>query len=284
MKIPEHKNQWKYSIDVLNTASERNKPSRHEETCLRFGADLMDFCSTHVGGRFNSPESLAARSPLDEKSIEDWHTSSKVWLANQAHSGLDHIVVEIAKSSFTFPIETDDAGFIAMFGRILKFGNDTGAMASSFLARFSNLLDHLLDITHPIIPKAFLSVHFSTQRDPALISRIDQVPSFYSDAAALNIMVTSKLDLLQGLDREILLGFTPDQQMMVDYLIHTKASQFSSVGHSAFAWNIPLNRHRIAKQQNYLKGSEVFFDDLSVILGTPGSHRRIVTAGLLDMW
>lgn len=259
------------------------------------------------------PESLATKNPTGEYSIEDWHTAFNGWVAGQTKPGLDRIVVEIAKSSFTYPTGSDDVEFTNSFGRILKFGYDTGTMATSTLARFSNMFDHPFDITYPIISGIFLGVHFSTQKDPAMISKIDQVdfeyatqsklflehavsanfstiyassdvaynlPQFYSDAAALNISVATKLDLLKGKDRETLLDFTPDQQMMVDYLVHTKASGFSGVGHSPFAWNIAMQRHKLAEQQSYSGGPEVFVDDLSLIFGTPGSQRKFVTG----MW
>ncbi len=110
----------------------------------------------------------------------------------------------------------------------------------------------------------------------------DDVPDFMKDASLRNITVTTKLDLLKSKDREQLLhGFTPDQQALVDYLVLSKSSEFAGVGHSSFAWNLALARHFYTKQKdNELDGPQIFGDALGRIYGAPGGHAEFAAC----MW
>jgi hypothetical protein len=84
--------------------------------------------------------------------------------------------------------------------------------------------------------------------------------------------VVTKFDLLIGKDREALLELTPDQQAIVDILVHSKATEFVGVGHSNIVWNIALSRHKFSQQPNFSDSPEVFSDELSQVYGVPKSH------------
>jgi hypothetical protein len=78
-----------------------------------------------------------------------------------------------------------------------------------------------------------------------------EVSNFAADARAWkggqNLIVTTKFDLLKGSDLALLNSLAWDQQALVDFLVLLVATQFGGVGHSNFAWNIALKRHRYSK-------------------------------------
>lgn len=87
-----------------------------------------------------------------------------------------------------------------------------------------------------------------------------------------NIKVTTKHDLLTGEDRAGLDKLTFDQQALIDFLVLLKATGFAGVGHSSFAWNIALHRHRFARQRDHLNGPQLMSDELSQVMGTPNMY------------
>jgi hypothetical protein len=253
------------------------------------------------------PGSLVQQNAIGQAPQESWKAEYDQWLGKQIKAGNGmHLLVEVDRSFLQYPIASDDTEFVEIFGRILKFGYDVGYLATVTLVKLSHAFDIPFDITSSIIPDMFFGAHLSTERDPARISsKIEQanyeygiqsklyldhasnsnfstiyassdvladLQTFYVDADARNMTVVTKFDLLTGKDREALLELTPDQQAMVDILVHSKATEFVGVGHSNIAWNIALSRHKFSQQTKYLDGSEVFSDELSQIYGVPKSH------------
>ena len=251
------------------------------------------------------PGALATADSIGLIPQENWKAAYEEWLEKQILPG-QHVVIEVDRSFLKYPITSDPEDFVNAFGKILKFGYDAGYLATMTLIKLSHAFDIPFDITVPIIPDMFFGAHLSTHNDPlGVSSKIEKVDyqyatqskllldladssnftaiyassdmpddlqTFYIDAEARNMTVVTKFDLLTGADREALLELTPDQQIMVDFLVLTKATEFGGLGHSSLAWNVALHRHKFAQQANFMGGPEVFSDDLSQVYGAPKSH------------
>ncbi|OBT81737.1 hypothetical protein VE02_08884 [Pseudogymnoascus sp. 03VT05] len=89
------------------------------------------------------------------------------------------------------------------------------------------------------------------------------------EAAASNIIVTTKFDLLDEADKATLRLMSWDRQGMMDFQVMTKASDFGGIGHSSFAWNISLLRHKYAEKKDHLSGPQLLRDELSQIYWKP---------------
>lgn len=257
------------------------------------------------------PESLAHKVPktATEASIhraEEWRKLFYKWLLRYvAEDNKGPIIVKLGRSFLGFPIYDDEKHFVHEFGKILKIRRDARVLATTVLQKLSDVYNLPLRLSEPILKKAFVGVYLSTDEEglskadqknvrypiqsqlyldharSANLSLVyaasengDDIPRFMKDASLQDIIVTTKLDLLKGQDREDLLrSFTPDQQALVDYLVLSKASDFAGVGHSSFSWNLALARHfHTAQKDDELDGPEIFGDALSRIYGTPGGH------------
>ncbi|KAH8646491.1 hypothetical protein BGZ60DRAFT_424432 [Tricladium varicosporioides] len=251
-----------------------------------------------------SPITLIAESLLEESKTgqiqsKSWNKLFYEWLGTQINLITHPVVVELSHSSLKYPIHDDEDQFVETFGKILKVAPDVRNLATITLIKLSEELSSPFDISQPILPDVFLGIHFSTLRQPDTIDLANfhyaiqskyyleraislgfptiyvssddetNIAQFAIDAQSLGIKITSKLDLLKGVDRQSLLRLTPDQRAMVDYLVLSKASQFAGVGHSTLAWNIALGRHQYAPQAAYLDGPQMLNDQLSQIYGTP---------------
>ncbi|KAF4617053.1 hypothetical protein G7Y89_g15097 [Cudoniella acicularis] len=253
-------------------------------------------------------ESLARSS--GKTTSKEWNVAFYKWLGEKIAPSKRPSIIEISQSFLKYPISDDDEEFDRTFGKILKFAPDARNLASTTLLKLSETVAIPRDMSQPILSNIFLGVHFSTLQkadeidkanfhygtqsklyleqasqlglDTIYASSDDEtdIAQFARDAQSMSIKVTSKFDLLKGGDRETLLRLTPDQQAMVDFLVLSKASQFVGVGHSGFAWNIALQRHQFAPQENYLEGPQMLNDQLSQIYGTPKARPEFAAS----MW
>jgi hypothetical protein len=258
--------------------------------------------------------SLVQADAIGQTSQEKWKAAFDEWLGKQIKPGNGmNLLIEVDRSFLKYPVASDDIEFVNIFGKIMKFGYDVGYLATVTLAKLSHAFEIPFDITSPIIPDMFFGAHLSTGRDLAGVSSkiekanyeygtqsklyldhasnsnfsaiyassdvLADLQSFYVDAEARNMTVVTKFDLLTGKDREALLELTPDQQAMVDILVHSKATEFVGVGHSNIAWSIALSRHKFSQQPNYSNEPEEFSDELSQVYGVPKSH-PLFSAGM----
>ncbi|TVY87037.1 hypothetical protein LAWI1_G008932, partial [Lachnellula willkommii] len=200
----------------------------------------------------------------------------------------------------------EEEEFANSFGKLLNFHSDIRNLAVMTLLSIARSFALWLDPEKPILKGRYFGIHLSTSQaaesasatidqtyyqytmqsklylDQAVDSEISllyvssdddaDLVRFISDAQALNFTVTTKFDMLKGWDRETLLELTPEQRAMIDYLVHSKASQFAGVGHSSFSWNIALQRRQFAEQKDCFGGPEMLSDDLSQIYGTPNGR------------
>ncbi|TVY73478.1 hypothetical protein LSUE1_G007418 [Lachnellula suecica] len=234
----------------------------------------------------------------------DWNVAFKKWLSQYIDPlVVQPIVIGLGRTFLQYPVHMEGEDFANAFGKILNFHSEIRNLAATTLLKLSESFKLKFDLSHPILNDHYFGVHLSTtqvpkEASPALQANylypkqsklfLDQAANsklsllyvsaddgadlvaFIQDARALNLTVTSKFDLLKGWDRESLMELTPDQRATIDYLVHSKASQFAGMGHSSFAWNIALNRHQYAHQQTgHLNGEQMLSDDLSQIYGTP---------------
>ncbi|TVY21114.1 hypothetical protein LARI1_G001965 [Lachnellula arida] len=251
-----------------------------------------------------APETFA-KSPLTPP--EDWHTAFKEWLAQHIDPLIvQPIVVELGRSFLQYPVAMEEEEFANSFSKLLNFHSDIRNLAVMTLLNIARSFALWLDPEKSILKDRYFGIHLTTSQDAeAASATIDQtyyqypmqsklfldqavnsemsllyvssdddadLVRFISDAQALNFTVTTKFDLLKGWDRETLLELTPEQRAMIDYLVHSKASQFAGVGHSSFSWNIALQRRQFSEQKDCFGGPEMLSDDLSQIYGTPNGR------------
>jgi hypothetical protein len=126
------------------------------------------------------------------------------------------------------------------------------------------------------------SVHYLAQAASTSLSHIyvasgntSEIARFASDASShqnYTFSVVTKFDLLEGQDLAMLNALVWDQQALVDFLVMLRASSFAGVGHSSFAWNIALKRHRLSSYEKYLEGPQQMNDEFSTIYGEVGGY------------
>ncbi|CAL3969985.1 unnamed protein product, partial [Diplocarpon coronariae] len=247
------------------------------------------------------PESISAEiTPEGIDHPEDWRGRFYEWLGNQTDA--QNVVVDLGRSYLQYPIYSDPEDFALDFGRVLKFRRDARILATTTLRTLVQRYKLKGDFRAPIWSNTFFGAHLRTESDSqqawppqyfeysryetqsrdylqqaaALGTSVIYVASgnekdlsrFAEDAKASNFTVTTKHDLLEGDDIETLNEFTFDQQALVDFLVLLKSSGFGGIGHSSFAWNIALWRHKLAKQRDHLNGPQLMSDELSQIYGT----------------
>lgn len=253
------------------------------------------------------PESLVEggvpRTGIPDPSA--WRGQFYTWLDGQirtAGTGTpDIVVVNLQRSYMTYPIYSDGEAFALTFASMLKFRNDTPALANKVLSALVERFSLDVDLQDDILPNAFFGVHLRTEADskkawesagnywfyshygnqvkvyldqaprsnPAAIyvasGDLAEIARFAADAAIVppphNYPVVSKADLLDGAELNELHTLTFDQQALVDYLVLLKASDFAGVAHSSFAWSIALKRHRFAKKQGEFLDAPEMLDD-----------------------
>lgn len=214
-------------------------------------------------------------------------------------------IVALGRSYLIFPIYSDGKEFAHSFGNILQFRQDVRQLATEViinLLRNHTLLDNYNGKDN-IIADTYLAAHLRTEKDAtegwpadhwgwsayakqseAYINQtlgdglnlmyvasgdLEQLTRFTTDAALRNITVETKHRLLPDSSLSLLKQMSFDQQGLVDFLVMLKASDFSGVAHSSFAWSIALKRHTWSrrKDQLHLKGVNTLSDELSQIYG-----------------
>ncbi|CAG8976353.1 hypothetical protein HYALB_00006125 [Hymenoscyphus albidus] len=256
------------------------------------------------------PESLVAYVPKTGlMNPEEWRGKFYTWLQKYSVPDTEEpYIVDLDRSYLQYPIYSDGEGFALTFGHILKFRSDVRVLATTVLknmvSQYSLPID---DLSAPIYKNAFFGAHLRTERDaveawPAvdwIYSRYEtqakaylkqasqtnatkliyvasgnltEVSRFAEEAQALDLTVTTKADLLQSRDLEVLETLVWDQQALVDFLVMLKSSDFAGIGHSSFAWNIALKRHIYAHEKKHLQGPQMLNDEYSQIYGLPRGY------------
>lgn len=273
------------------------------------GLHLYDTLEDIKGKTFHEPITLQPESLTVDKKLEPekWRGLFYNWLGEYISDLVDNTaVINLERSYLSYPIYTDGDGFAMSFGKILKFRTDISILATKTLLKLAERYSYDIDLLKPILPNFFLGVHLRTEYDSqqgwpvgdwvysryetqsklyleqansSSISHIyvasgdlEEVAKFKVDAAASNITVTTKFDLLDETDKATLEALSWDQQGMVDFQVMTKASDFGGIGHSSFAWNIALLRHKYAERKDHLSGPQLLSDELSQIYGKPHQY------------
>ncbi|KAK0111206.1 hypothetical protein ONS95_001581 [Cadophora gregata] len=250
------------------------------------------------------PEDLV-KDPIPATGLrapEKWRALLYEWLEQYPKTDPDApYIVSLGRSYLKYPIYSDGEGFALAFGGILKLRNDVRVLATKTLQALAERYNFQGDLSEAILHNLFFGAHLRTEKDaaegwpvndweysryetqakhyleqaprssPAVIyvasGDLAEVGKFATDAAAINLTVTTKFDLLTGPDLHELNALAWDQQALVDFLVMQKASDFAGIGHSSFAWNIALKRHTLAASKNHLDGPQMLSDELSQIYG-----------------
>lgn len=214
------------------------------------------------------------------------------------------IFLEMAQPFPKFEVYSDGAQFASDFGQLLIARSDLRALADKTIGRMTQRYNITLNASEPIFNDTFFGVHLFTDEDRGApgggwtaadwdyaryepesknyfdhaaqqghrlvyvgSNREDEISRFTRDATAMNLVVHSKFDLLDGEDRNALWKLTKDQMDMVDFLVLMKASDFAGIGHSSISWGLAARRHLYAGGDQFSLGSHVFKDGLSQLYG-----------------
>ena len=235
---------------------------------------------------------------------EEWHDKFHAWLDNKTTiSASAPALVGLGRAYLEYPIHSDSPLFASNFGKILRFREDVRHLAATTLYSLSQTFDLAMNAERGIQENAYFGAHLRTEADAVKAfdvrfnnSRYEvqsklfleqakgaELPVLYLASGnqteiqrfktdALNeygISVTTKSELLAGVDLETLEALAWDQRGLVDFLVLLKASQFAGIGHSSFAWNIALVRHLESQVEGYLEGDQLLSDEFSRIYGVP---------------
>ena len=250
------------------------------------------------------PESLEEKRPRTGLTHPElWVNQFDTFLSQ--HLTLDgkvKAVIELGRSYICYPIYSDGAGFAMDFGGILKFRRDIRLLGTKTLHLLAEKLEYDIgDLHQPYYPSFFMGAHLRTEEDARKgwpgqdwkYSRYEtqaslylnqssitglkniyvasgdplEIQKFASNATSIGATIHTKHSVLDEASRKELDALAWDQQGMVDFLVMLKASDFAGVGHSSFAWNIALLRHKYARQQDHLSGPQMLNDELSTIFG-----------------
>jgi len=211
-----------------------------------------------------------------------WRLRFEEWLQKSGpvdgFSASSPLLAAVHPSFFEFPTAHDSNAFVATFGRIVRFNEDTRRLAAVVL--------YALDKKHSLginpgetgIPASgkFYGAHLRTAIDAAAANFApyeEQSQAYLSAATTHNLSVIyvasgSPPDILRFTDTAALLGMvvttknvvlendpefahalaemqslTWDQQALIDYLVLLRSSHFGGTWASSFAWNIAFRRH-----------------------------------------
>ncbi|KXH67656.1 hypothetical protein CSAL01_03579 [Colletotrichum salicis] len=256
------------------------------------------------------PESLVDEEQIASTGIEHpekWQSQLHQWLddvnntTDTAPTGRPTegpMMVDLGRSYLTYPINSDGEVFATTFGTILEFRADVQQLATATILSINRHFfgAHLftekdaLDSWNPVDPMREWS-EYSKQTDAffdqasrwglsvmyVASGNETQMAMLEADAVPRGVRVVTKHDLLTGKNRKRLDTLTWDQKGTIDFLVMLGAAQFGGVGPSSFAWNVALKRHlftkEISKEKDaFLKGPQMFSDDLSQIYGVPGKY------------
>lgn len=248
-------------------------------------------------------------------SPETWSANFTTWLHEQippdtAPAGATTII-HLSRTYLAYPIYSDGVDFATHFGQLLKFRDDIRVLATSVLRKLAERYGYTGPLTEAVLPDFFFGAHLRTERDAKLgwpggdwvYSRYEtqaalilsaasnaslpliyvasgdrsEVAKLSAEAAAMNMTVVTKFDILGPQEVAALEAMSWDQQGMVDFLVMTRASVFGGVGHSSFAWNVALGRHVLVggeegEGDGHLKGPQALSDRLSQVNGKAGEY------------
>ncbi|KFY33811.1 hypothetical protein V495_08256, partial [Pseudogymnoascus sp. VKM F-4514 (FW-929)] len=241
---------------------------------------------------------------------EHWRANFTTWIHEHIPArALPAItVVNLQRTYIAYPIYSDGPEIATTFGQLLKFRRDVRVLATSTLKGLAARYKYAGDLTQPVLKDFFFGAHLRTERDAKLgwpggdwvYSRYetqaalflsgatnaslpliyvasgdqDEVAKLCAEAAERDMTVTTKFDVLSGPEVVKLGELSWDQQGMVDFLVMGKASVFSGVGHSSFAWNVALARHVLSGEEGdaHLKREQALSDGLSQVYGKAGEY------------
>lgn len=224
------------------------------------------------------------------------------------------VIVELGRSYLQWPIYNDGSEIAETFGGLLVFSKEIRELATTVLLEMAEKYHMSQDLESPIVRRAFLGAVFNTKHEElpdgvviqdSTSSYESQSQIYFTQAQHTNLSliyatsdeatnldqfmqegrergfnITCTVDLLLAEDKTKLLSWSVDQQEAVDFLVIEKASQIAGVGHSDFAWNSALRRHRLASVKRHLEGPLMMNDEFSLIYGEVGGNPQFAAC----MW
>jgi hypothetical protein len=213
------------------------------------------------------------------------------------------VVINMGTPLLQFPLSYDDPKFVATFGRILRFREDTRRLASTVLYALNKQYNLNLDASATGIPAdKFYGAHLRTAADAAAGgwtpyaiqsgNYLDSATSHYlpiiylacgnptdrtlftSTATNMNITVLTKREILSDPEFSDELAemesLTWDQQALIDWEVLLRSSMFGGTWESSFAWNIALRRHVVVGGGTWIgRGKEIPFSQSPTSLSGP---------------
>jgi len=219
-----------------------------------------------------------------------WRGLFEEWLpkfgAPNGFSPEKPLLISIRAPIFEFPTNYDTPGFIATYGRILRFHETVRRLAAIVLYAMDKKYELEINPAARGIPapEKFYGAHLRTAADAAKAGFApyeDQAAAYLEDAnkhklpviylacgsapdverftataAEQNISVTTKLALLSSPEYanalEEMKALSWDQQAQIDYLILLRSSAFGGTWASSFAWNIAFRRHVVVNDGQWI--------------------------------
>jgi len=214
------------------------------------------------------------------KNIDSFRSRFDVWM-NQTHPDFNAenpTVVTLYTPLLRWPMTVDDPSFIATYGRLVKFREDTRRIAAAVLYAMSQQYNLNLDFSNPkggIAAGKFYGAHLRTAADAAKVGwpgYVTQAPNylqaskasglrliylssgnaddarrFSEEAKNMSMTVTTKEELLAQpgfeVEKAALEALTWDQKGLVDYEVLLRCSRFGGMFESSFSWNLVNKRH-----------------------------------------
>lgn len=186
------------------------------------------------------------------------------------------VVIDMGTPMFQFPLSYDDPNFVASFGKILRFREDSRRLASTVLYALSSKYELNLDPSSKGVSVGkFYGAHLRTAADaaagrwtPYFVQSRNYISAaatqnlsviylasgnpkdvivFTETAANRSISVSTKQDLLSEPEYSAQLAemesLTWDQQALIDFEVLLRCALLGGTWESSFAWNIALRRH-----------------------------------------
>jgi hypothetical protein len=212
------------------------------------------------------------------ESVASWHLAFHAWLNTTApsYSASQPVLVAFSFQLLRFPLDFDDAYFVATFGRLFRFREDIRRLAATVLYSMNTKYHLDLDVNKQGVEAGkYYGAHLRTAGDAAAVGwpnyttqaenylsaaqaanltliyltsgNPKDTERFSSSAANLSISVATKTLLLSepGFEDEKkqMEELSWDQQGGIDYEVLLRSSFFGGMFESSFSWNAALRRH-----------------------------------------
>lgn len=204
---------------------------------------------------------------------ELWKSRFETWLGSEkaVFSAERPLLVVLQSTFLQWPIHADSPALVHSFGRMIRSSERVRYLAARVLSNLNIKYNLSMDPHEGIRDNTYFGAHLRTAADAANAhwTGYDQQAAHYldvaeqaqlsliyvatgdpkhlkqfkQDAAERFLTVETKTTLLHGKDLEDLQELSWDQQGLVDYEMMLKASRFSGIEQSSFAYSVAVRRH-----------------------------------------